>query len=435
MLDDSEPDLSDPDWSPTSPEHFLLCRLIEAPGSPVQAEKSGNAISKVLNHLCNSVSSSRRATNNLHTEQENTMLLEYSNLLQATLIPLFFSQFPVLRANLYKPLLSSITAWQQHQGTTIQHGLPTGGQQQPSIAVNIVREQFLLAIIDNFVLDSRWSRNAPLQSARIDVLCVLGVFPHPLSNRWPMIRPADVEPVLFFDKPFSSPVLTAVSNSAVLPSNPLSLRLGFVAFGTQLLSRLSGEGSWKLQSFKKRLSLSEEAIWRDGPKKKVAAVLLRSFLGLLSDSSDEVRSAVLDSLSKSVVLLSSSEDRAILLSSNAVIRGMQVDSAHEGDVVLWEDALIVLLRELRSSIISEDAGVTLDNDKDNGSVTIVDKLDNILRVLAVLDPVAFEAQIRFEIAEQNHDLGASDKRKSDRYMCSLSELISHADLLAKFETS
>ena len=429
VLDDSPPDLADPDWSPASAEHFLLCRLIEAPGSPIQTDKTGNSISKLLHHLCSSISTSSMATNNLHTDIENTMLLEYSKLLQATLISLYFAPFPVLHASLYKPLLPSITAWHQQQSTIIQHGVASDGQQL-SIAADIVREQLLSSIIDNFVLDSRWSRSSQLQSARIDVLCVLAVFPHPLSNRWPLISPADVNPAIVFDESFSASVLTAVSNAAILPSNPLPLRLGFVSFGAQLLSRLSGEATLKLQSFKKRLSLAEDTIIRDGTKKKLAAVLLRSFLSLLSDSSDEVRSAVLDSFCTAAVLLSSPEERAILLSANAVTRSKDMDLPREGEVhvVLWEVALLALLRELQASLIAEDVGVALEHH----SVTIIDKLDNVLRVLAVLDPVAFEAQIRLDLADQDHDL---DKRKSERYVCTLSELISHADLLAKFENA
>ena len=439
VLDKCEKELDDSDWSATSPEHLLLCRLIEAPGSPIQADRTysrlaadmkGHALYRLLQYLSSVVASTRLQTD-LDSELENAKLLEYATLLQTTLMPIYFSRFQLMNANIYKPLLSS-DSWKYYtlpsaelvdsgvcsKKSVVQIGLTSSEESISSIAAEIV-QQNLQEIIDNFILDVRWTRSPALQSARLDLICVLGVLDFPRN-----IEPAKLKPAIHFSDDIAASISNAVCTTAISPSNPLSLRKNFVSFAAQALNKIRDSYSnsltdppkpLKLQSIQKRLESSDMVTRReDAQKKQAAAVILRSFLLLLNDSSDEIREAVLDSLSENSSLLSSSEELHAFKAAN------NEDENIDQFFVLWEDVFRVVLRELRVSVVSSEGA---------GKSVVVDKLDHLLRVLAVLDPTSFEALIRSEIAELQDGAHGIGKESNENYLISLNELISHADLL------
>jgi hypothetical protein len=263
-----------------------------------------------------------------------------------------------------------------------------------------------------------------------------------------------------FVKQHAVQVLTAVA-SAAAPSNPLALRRSFVCFATQILHSVvvsayllvdvrnpegEREVTKKVKSFRRsRLdAISKLGVNSFGEvdndevekfdanihqKRVQIASTLRTLLSMLSDSSDQVRIAVLDAVCAAGLLLGWGGGETVTTST----------------VVEYEDVLTGLIGELRSEMMIEDSStqipVVIDSDdcSDDKDVIISDvaqRLDCSLRWLCVLDPARCDTVIRREMAlfvQQGGSIGIVQTKQAIGYKRVLNELISHADLLGELD--
>ena len=90
LLDEVLHDYSaDSDWSEKMTEHVLLCRLLEAPGNPVQGSPA--AVGRVLSFLCTSISELDGGS--MTTAAEEDVLLALADLLYGLLLPIYAEEF------------------------------------------------------------------------------------------------------------------------------------------------------------------------------------------------------------------------------------------------------------------------------------------------------------------------------------------------------
>lgn len=451
LLDESEQDFVGGEWSPLSAEHLLLCRLVEAPGSVLQ-KNPDISFSRLVQFLCNTLAGDR-VSGTVGSDLENTKLLAFAELLHSALAPVIYRSFPLLSPHILKGVLS-IEAQERRRWSFIspseglldqimmnQQGL---SPQDATAAIRVLHERPLQSfVLEEFVLDGRWSRTPALQSVRLELLSALTASVCPKFSKWHALQPFQLPIVALEEIDLFEAIAAAVGGCAVIPSNPLALRLGYVYFTQQLLQhlalKLGGGGSVgdgdevrRLKNYRRqRLQASKgtrDAI--DGGEvnlQRRASSVMRYLLSLLSDSSDEVRMNAVEAIAVASPLLSCEEDRA---------GGVQAED-RDSVYVSWEKVVQRLLRELRVGVMASGG----DGSEEDESAQLLQQMESLLRLLAVINPAGFETIVRAELANHSNIVASRGSEKvesgasalSSKFVSVMSDLISHADLLTSLD--
>jgi hypothetical protein len=396
---------------PSSPEFQLLELFTLSPWFHIQSNLSllrelveylTSALSRMLSKLSSPASASSSALtivsseaaapgsfSSLSSSSSSSALMEYANLLLATLAPVFSSSVPLSKHFLDLFPLSE-------GSREISTALCLRPHRLEGLADSLL--QFLLS-----PSRSQWNATPSLQSARLDLLSLL-LCQQLLPAGEQEEGEQQVETLAFVGQllsAHSADLFTQVFAHTALPTSPFPLRLKSIRLLSHAIRCNSNNGAAgsKIIPYSRRTDLSSSPSSSSAMPIAVLDLLLEHLTSVcLNDASDEIRLPSLEAI--------------LLLIPFLKRQQQQVEELEHSSSTHFAGLVECLLTHCLVGNPTEE---------------ILSHLDLLLRSIAILDPVAFETLVREKFSS------LSSAQRNSNVSGFFSGLIDHADVLSQFQ--
>ncbi len=385
-------------WHSKTPDHLLLQSLMEYPGNIVG--DSSAIFEKFLLFLISTIKSASTILEECANQKDalESLARIFITVTAAICYPYYkmtptasYSSlkevFVKIIEGKYKGVNSSIDVVNGvAPGVVITHGENTQKKLMDIIGNNLV------SLLETFVFNPVWSKSSSLQQVRVEVVgTLLGTA---LGSTVTCIMTDIIEPMITTDILLNN--MQRIHDDVIVtgkqPSNPTSIRLATVSLIeaiTIVLYRSScyyiDDDTYNIVSYSKQSSSSAIS----SKCQKACGTLLPALLSCVDDSSDTVRSAVLDAFMYLIPLL---------------------EQEH------FDTVSNKLISEITSATVNAEA--------------YTQQLDSRLRSIATLDPVRFEGLLRTAIPQLLQGVHQAPSDASQM----ISDLLTHCEILISFQT-